>query len=229
MKNAAILSLLWYCTIPIIHSQILINEFYADVATGDAGDANGDGIRNAREDEFIEIVNPTDETISIKGYTIWVADVLRHEFKETLSNYSSIVVFGGGDLTRFGSSFVLASSGSLGLGNSGAKVELKNPQGKIIEEFIYPDEDNDSSWTRDPDITGGFKSHYQVVAAYGMPFSPGTLTNGFPFNSSTTTLVQFHQPDGLAIEGDSLLELPIYLINPSSTESTFVTVEFIAQ
>lgn len=224
MKNAAILLVVCYLLFPtLVFSQLVINEFYADVAIGIEGDANGDGVRSARADEFIEIINASDSIISLEGYTIWVSETLRHEFAATtLSPNMAIIVFGGGQpVGVFGDSpVVVASSGSLGLGNSGTRVVLNNPQNEILEEFIYPNENNNSSWTRDPDITGGFKSHFQVTAAYGIPFSPGTQTNGFPFNSPSTTLVQFHRVSGQVTEGDSLLRLPIYLINPASTPTS---------
>ena len=232
MKNAAIVWTVLCLYLPfLLSSQILINEFYADVAIGSVGDANGDGIRSAKEDEFIELINPTNETVALTGYTIWVSEILRHEFDSTtLALNSAIVVFGGGEPTGIfgGSQVVTASSGSLGLGNSGTKVELKNAQGIIIEEFIYPNENTNTSWTRDPDITGGFKSHFQVVAAYGMPFSPGAFNNSFPFNSSRNTLVHFHQTKGMATEGDSIFQLPVYLITPSATVETSVRIEIIA-
>ncbi len=231
MKNAAIVwTVLCLCLPTLLSSQILINEFYADVALGNVGDANGDGTRSAKEDEFIELINPTNEPVVLADYTIWVSEILRHTFDSTtLFPNAAIVVFGGGQPTGIfgGSQVVVASSGALGLGNSGTKVELKNPQGMVIEEFIYPDENTNTSWTRDPDIVGGFKSHFQVVAAYGMPFSPGALNNSFPFNSTRNTLVHFHQTKGNATEGDSIFKLPIYLINPSATTSTSVSIEII--
>jgi len=153
MKNSTFLlvGLILLLSCPTIYSQILINEFYADVAAGLVGDANGDGIRNAIEDEFIELVNPSDSLIDL----------------------------------------IIANSGALGLGNSGAKVELKGPNGEIVEEFIYPDEDINASWTREPDITGGFKSHHLVRATYGLPYSPGTLLNSFPFGLNDNTFIHF--------------------------------------
>ena len=210
---------------PTIYSQISINEFYADVASGLVGDANGDGIRNSREDEFIELVNPSDSLIDLMGFTLWVSEKLRHEFLErtNLLPQTSIVIFGGGEpVGNFGNSTVLlANSGSLGLGNSGAKVELKDAAGEIVEEFIYPDENINASWTREPDITGGFKSHHLVRAAYGASYSPGTLVNSFPFGLNNNTFVHFPETKGSVFEGDSIFILPVYLINPSAEHTSF--------
>ncbi len=48
----------------------LITEVYYAVVTGPGGDANGDGSRDANGDEFIELVNPHDRPINLKGYTL---------------------------------------------------------------------------------------------------------------------------------------------------------------
>jgi len=227
MKISTILlvGLIYLLSCPAIYSQILINEFYADVASGLVGDANGDGIRNPREDEFIELVNPSDSIIDLTGFTLWVSENLRHEFLEetVLDPESSIVIFGGGEPTgTFGNSIIVtANSGALGLGNSGAKVELIDPVGEIVEEFIYPDENINASWTREPDITGGFKSHHLVRAAYGVSYSPGTLLNSFPFGLSSNTFIHFPETKGIVFEGDDLFRLPVYLINPSAEHTSF--------
>jgi hypothetical protein len=48
----------------------LITEVLYAVPTGDAGDANGDGVRDTNGDEFIELVNPHDRPIRLGGYTL---------------------------------------------------------------------------------------------------------------------------------------------------------------
>jgi hypothetical protein len=48
----------------------LISEVLYAVPTGGEGDANGDGVRHATGDEFIEIVNPHDRPIEIGGFTL---------------------------------------------------------------------------------------------------------------------------------------------------------------
>jgi len=230
MKSTNFLSLGILLFLPFfeINAQILINEFYADVASGLVGDANGDGIRNAREDEFIELVNSVDTSINLKGFTIWVSNNLRHEFTENtiLPAQSAIIIFGGGQPTGFfGNSLIMtANSGTLGLGNSGAKVELKNRSADIIEEFTYPDKNINASWTRDPDILGAFRPHHLVLDSYGSIFSPGTLLNSFPFGLDDNTYLHFHTTKGITSESDSVFQLPVYLINPSATTSTLFTI-----
>lgn len=48
----------------------LISEILAAVPSGPQGDASGDGTRQAIGDEFIELFNPHDKPIQLKGYTL---------------------------------------------------------------------------------------------------------------------------------------------------------------
>ncbi len=48
----------------------LISEVLAAVPTGSAGDANKDGTRDATGDEFVEIFNPHDKPIELRGYRL---------------------------------------------------------------------------------------------------------------------------------------------------------------
>ncbi len=48
----------------------IITEVLYAVPSGDTGDANGDGNRQATGDEFVELFNPHDKPISLRGYTI---------------------------------------------------------------------------------------------------------------------------------------------------------------
>ena len=54
--------------IPFPHPQI--TEVLFNVPTGDAADANRDGTRDAAGDEFVEIANPHDKPINLKGYVL---------------------------------------------------------------------------------------------------------------------------------------------------------------
>ncbi len=51
-------------------SKLVITEIMFDVPKGDAGDANGDGIRGSHSDEFIEIYNTDSVLINLSGYQI---------------------------------------------------------------------------------------------------------------------------------------------------------------
>jgi uncharacterized protein (TIGR03437 family) len=49
---------------------LLVNEVLADPPTGNEGDANHDGTRDGVQDEFVELVNPTDAALNISGWTL---------------------------------------------------------------------------------------------------------------------------------------------------------------
>ncbi len=55
---------------PVEFPHPLITEVLYAVPKGDAGDANQDGRRSATGDEFVEVVNPHDKPINLKGYVI---------------------------------------------------------------------------------------------------------------------------------------------------------------
>jgi hypothetical protein len=55
---------------PVAYPHPLITEILYAVPSGPAGDANGDGKRDAAGDEFIELVNPHDRPINLRGYRI---------------------------------------------------------------------------------------------------------------------------------------------------------------
>ena len=53
----------------VVFPHPLITEILASVPK-DAGDANMDGRRDAAGDEFVELMNPHDKPIQLKGYTL---------------------------------------------------------------------------------------------------------------------------------------------------------------
>jgi hypothetical protein len=81
----------------------MISEVLFAVPTGDRGDASGDGTRHVSGDEFIEVVNPHDRAIQLRGYVITDRNVpgrgqLRFEFpKCSLEPGQVVVVFNGNE------------------------------------------------------------------------------------------------------------------------------------
>ncbi len=227
-KHAIALICLSFSLYSQLHSQLIINEIYADVAVSLIGDANGDGIRSAREDEFIELFNNGDTTLDISGYKIIVGDLIKHEFStETLlSPKSFIVVFGGGTPNGlFGDSPIrLASGGSLGLSNSGATIILQDTNEITLDSLTYAATNIDASLVRTPEFEGDFLPHTERPDAFGLPYSPGTLTNSFPYNNGDTTLIHFTINRGIAIERDGFIDLFLNLINPRPAQ-VVATVE----
>jgi len=157
---------------------VILNEVLADPPMGIEGDSNGDGERSYVEDEFVEIVNISDAPVSLAGWTISDGVMVRFEFSSvTLQPGQYAVVFGGGDPARFhlapeaDSAVVLASSGGLGLTNTGDTVILADASGNTVDQLIYGSEGgNDRSLVRavDGDPEASFIPHP------GTAFSPGT-------------------------------------------------------
>ena len=113
----------------------IINEVLYDPPSGDAGDANGDGFREANEDEFIEFYNSGFE-IDLSGYTISDESQLRHTFPSgsIIPSNGVLILFGGGSPTgNFGNSVVqTASEGSINMSNAGDLITMNDPQGNVF-------------------------------------------------------------------------------------------------
>ena len=160
---------------------LVINEILADPAGDLTGDANGDGTRDSGQDEFVEIVNNSDDDMDISGWTLADGYSVRHTFPAgtVVSARCAVVVFGGGTPTgAFGNTVVqTASTGQLGLNNSGDTVTLNNGSTDQAVVVYGAEGGYDQSLTRDPDITGSFVQHSTATGSEGALFSPGTMVN----------------------------------------------------
>jgi len=173
---------------------IIINEVLYDPPSENTGDANGDGTREAQEDEFIEFYNMGGQ-IDISGYTISDAAQERHVFPSgtIIPANGVLVLFGGGNPTgSFGGAIVqTASTGLLNMNNAGDMVTMHDSNGNEILTFdIEPLSNNpDEAYTRYPDLNevpneNGeiFFQHAGIAEADGRLFSPGTKLDGTNFN-----------------------------------------------
>ena len=178
------------CSQPLL----IINEVLYDPPSGIEGDANGDGTREAQEDEFIEFVN-LGGTLDLSGYTVHDNAQERHVFPQgtIIPSGGVLVLFGGGNPTgAFGNAIVqTASAGILNMNNAGDFVTVYNTNGEVVLTFdIEPLSNNpDESYTRYPDLnlepgTDGilFYQHAGIGEALGAFFSPGTKIDGTNFN-----------------------------------------------
>ncbi|WP_235299249.1 lamin tail domain-containing protein [Portibacter marinus] len=172
----------------------IINEVLFDPPGGDAGDANGDGTRSASEDEFIEFVNDSDESVDLSGYTLFDANNLetmepRHIFAEgtVIPPGGVYVLFGGGTPTgSFGEAQVAVSTtGNMNLSNSDDVITILDTDNNVFMTFDTQDEGagidfgSDQSVTRSPDLEGSFTLHTTVNPA--LLYSPGTKADGTSF------------------------------------------------
>ena len=178
------------CSQPLL----IINEVLYDPPSGIEGDANGDGTREAQEDEFIEFVN-LGGTLDLSGYTVHDNAQERHVFPQgtIIPSGGVLVLFGGGNPTgAFGNAIVqTASAGILNMNNAGDFVTVYNTNGEVALTFdIEPLSNNpDESYTRYPDLNldpGAdgilFYQHAGIGEALGAFFSPGTKIDGTNFN-----------------------------------------------
>ncbi len=167
-------------------SPVMINEILADIPSGEAGDANGDGDTDSGDDEFVEIVNKSGGALDMSGWSLHDGAEQRHIFPaDTIVPADcAIVVFGGGSVDSLGGSsiFQVVSSIRLGLNNGGDTVTVLDSLGETVASVSYGGEGgNDQSLTRDVDVTGPFVLHGSAAGAGGRLFSPGTRVDGTEF------------------------------------------------
>ncbi|MEA3286046.1 MAG: lamin tail domain-containing protein [Candidatus Marinimicrobia bacterium] len=82
--------------------EIVINEILCDPdITVGWGDANGDGIRDAWQDEFIELLNISDYPVNLTGWEIGDDEDINFQFPNSYLLYPDefVVIFGGGDVS----------------------------------------------------------------------------------------------------------------------------------
>ena len=187
MKKQFLLCLFFLAFAIRFQAQVVVNEIHADPASGSAGDANGDGLRDSSQDEFVEILNAGSSSINISGWRIRDNAVSnRHTFSSgtIVPAGGSIVVFGGGNPQgNFGNSLVqTATSGALGFNNAGDRVTLLDGSGSTVDfyDYVQSEGGDNQSITRSPDGIGTFQKHLTVSA---LRYSPGTTINGSSFSS----------------------------------------------
>lgn len=183
----------------INHPVVLISEIHADPEATILGDANGDGVRDASDDEFVEILNTGTTAVDVSGWTISDAVGLRHTFpaNTVIPAREAAVVFGGGTPTGgFGNAassglVFTASSGALGLNNTGDTVTLADDLGATVQAVTYGSEANsDESIVRDPDFSNApFVQHTLAAGSGGALYSPGTRINGQPFTIASGAVI----------------------------------------
>ncbi len=168
--------------------DIRINEILAKVPWGLEGDANGDGVRDAWQDEFIELVNWTGHAVDLGGWTVSDSVAVRFTFPggTSLQSGQALVLFGGGTPAGdFGGSVVLTAAPSefgLYLTDDGDTVTLMDGE-EIIDQVTYGDQIAASN-NRRPELWGSFQFHNQIPEASGSLYSPGTKADGSGFGYS---------------------------------------------
>ncbi len=174
--------------------KLVIHEVLADPPPGPAGDANRDGQRRARDEEFVEILNTGSAPLCLAGWTLEDASGRGgHLFPlgRALAPGRAVVVFGGGVPTgSFGSEVQRATSThGLDLDGAGDVLTLRDAQGSVVTRLSWGDcggqrcaTDHhlgglrlNSSLVRWPAADGAWRVHRDVA---GAPFSPGLRSDG---------------------------------------------------
>ena len=174
-------------------SGLRLNEVYA--AVGLNTDANGDGNTGASDgsDEFVELVNDSDQVLDISGYTLSDFATVRHTFPagSVLQPGCAVVIFGSGAnegrSETFGGALVQNANGSnefgLSLNNNGDLISIKDLNGIEVAGATWGEISiSDGSLTLDPDLNAN--NTFTVHNVLGAPFSPGKTTTGEPFCES---------------------------------------------
>ncbi len=197
--------------------SLVINEYLADPPAGSAGDANGDGTRDAAQDEFVEVVNTSSTPLNVGGFTISDSTQIRFTFPAgtTIPGGEASVVFGGGSpMGSFGNAAAnglvfKTGSGGLSLNNGGDTITIKDNSSATIATLTYSAVEGGAhqSITRSPDITGAFVTHSSAAGSGGTLFSPGARVNGSPF-TTTDPVINSISPDA-AIAGSGPVALTV--------------------
>ncbi|MCF8261511.1 MAG: lamin tail domain-containing protein [Melioribacteraceae bacterium] len=122
--------------------ELLVTEIQFDVPSGDAGDANGDGARSSRWDEFVELYNNGTEVLDLSGYQLVEREgvpFFTFPINTLLQPSQFTVVFGGGDVDSFTNippntlvfSVETVDAGS-GFSNGLGKSNLSNAQDRVM-------------------------------------------------------------------------------------------------
>lgn len=165
--------------VDVPEGKLVINEVLADPAPD--YDANGDGYRDAREDEFIELVNVGEAALDLSGATISDAVTVRFTFPEgtLIEPGYALVVFGGGTPTLEASDWLVADG--LYLNNGGDSLFVHRADGELLAEMTYGSEGgNDASLTRATDADSGSPFVHHATVGYDLA-SPGTMYDMRPF------------------------------------------------
>ena len=154
--------------------QVFINE----VLLNEPGsDVNG---------EFVELVNTGTAAVDLSGWSLSDSASVRHTFASgtTVAAGKAVVVFGGAAGIPSGTpGAVAASTGTLGLSNSGDTVTLKNASGTAVDTATLASSlagTDGVSANRSPDasVSGSFVLHTSVSS---LSSSPGERASGLAF------------------------------------------------
>lgn len=177
---------------------LILNEVFANVPTGPEGDANGDGVRDAADDEFVELVNIATETLDLTGVSITNAGDPRFTFPPTcLEPGHAAVIFGGirpGASPPAGDGWTsFIAHRRFSFANGGGQVTVTGADGQLLTELSYGSHPA-QSLTRSPELIGDIFVPHKELHQDAI-FSPGTCADGRPFTTGCHPLDPDPEPN----------------------------------
>jgi hypothetical protein len=160
--------------------ELVLNEVLVNVPGGDEGDANGDGVRDAYEDEFVELVNRTDQTLDLTGVAVRNGSSDKFVFGPTcLGPHQAAIVFGGGVPAERPAMLVRVASSRFAFGNTGGSVVLAGADGSLLGAVNYSNAPAEAL-TLSPQLAGADFVEHSALSE-GILLSPGTCAGGQSF------------------------------------------------
>ena len=164
--------------------DLVINEILVNVPKEDLGDVNGDGNRDAYEDEFVELVNITSTPLDLGGVSVASNEKAKLTFPmgTCLQPFGAIVIFGGpsgAPAERWGDVLVLRASARFGFSNSSGSAQVLSSTGATLFALVY-DAPPMASFTLSPELYG---AHFVSHETHGSLYSPGLCADGSPLST----------------------------------------------
>ena len=179
------------CSTAPVAGDLVINELLAD-PTG--LDANGDLLPGTNDDEFIELVNTSANTLLLDGLVYRDAGTKVFNFPAglCLAPNQAVLIFGAyagtGD---FGDTIVL-NGANISLNNDADTVSILDATSTVLAQATYSGTvaNADQSIVRETDLSASaaFVRHSLAPNAGGTRMSPGRCQNGNTFPDCTTVV-----------------------------------------
>ncbi len=166
--------------------ELVLNEAMINVPSGPRGDTNGDGARDAFDDEFIELVNVSESTLDLQGVTFIESGAPAFEFESgCLASREGIVVYGGYESSAppdaLGGTPVRIAPDRLGLSNGGGTLTIRNRVGTRLARLEWSDAPAESL-TLTPQLRGETYQPHSAMTS-GVLSTPGRCADGRAFES----------------------------------------------
>jgi len=186
----------WSVYVPTaLEQQLVLAEFLANPATASTA-PHFNPLRRAEappspssSDEYVEVVNLSDQDIDLLDWTISDSAQVRHRFNESfpLEAKQAILIYGGpltGFLPVLDALAIPASESTFGFGlnnNGGDSILIRNASSNLVSRTVYMELSSNSSLTRYPDFNGEFVAHSTIATN---AFSPGRRFDGRPYKET---------------------------------------------